>query len=104
MIKYKEMVIYSGNLMINVNGKCELYKENVSLLYEQNTDTFSYYSDTLNCYIDLLRDDLSEEQKEECRKTIRKNSYPYVNSDIENQIYVDESSIQVVIDSSNKHR
>lgn len=104
MSKYKEMVIYSGNLMKYTNGKSKLYRENVCLLYEPNTDTFSCYSDTLNCYIDLLRDDLSEEKKDECRKTIKKHSFPYVNSGIEEQIYVDENSIQVVIDSSSKHR
>lgn len=103
MSKYKEMVIYSGNLIQYVNGQNKLYRENVCLVYEESTDTFSSLNDTLNCYIDLLRDDLSEEQKEKCRETINKHSYPYINSYIEGNIYVDENSIQILIDNS-KHR
>lgn len=104
MSKYKEQVVYSGNLMKNTNGQSLLHRENVYLAYEEKTDTFSLLNDTLNCYIDLLRDDLSEDAKEKCRETIKKHSYPYINSGLENQIYVDEESVKIVVDSSNKRR
>lgn len=104
MSTYNGKIVYTGNLMKYTNGQNKLHRENVTLAYEESTDTFSCLNDTLNSYIDLLRNDLSEEQKEECRKTIKKHSYPYINSCIEGSIYVDENSIRMLIDSDNKHR
>lgn len=105
MNKYREMVIYTGNLMEYTNGKYELYKENTYLIYNSTLDMFYTLGDTLNYFFDLdLNDKLSETKKDECRTIISKHLYPYICKGIEGQIYVDESSIKVIIDNSNKHR
>lgn len=103
MSKYKGQIVYTGNLMKYTNGQSKLYRENVTLAYEESTDTFSCLDDTLNCYVGLLSD-ISDELKEECKRIIEEHNYPYINNYVERNIYVDDSSIKVLVDSSNKHR
>ena len=103
MSKYNGKIIYTGNLMKYTNGQSVLHKENVTLAYEEYTDTFSCLDYTLNCYIGLLSDK-TDKWKAEYRRIIKKHTYSYINSYDEGNIYVDENSIKVLVDSSSKHR
>lgn len=105
MSKYNEKVVYSGNLMKYTNGQSILLRKGIYLVYEPKTNTFYSLNDTLNYFLDLdLNNNLTEQQREEYKKIIQKHNYPYFSSGIPEEIYIDENSIEVVMDNNKMNR
>ncbi len=97
MNKYNSSTIYKGNLVRNINGKRQVFKENVSLIYDDNKDVFYSFLDTFNLFISKNLEKLSKEDLEKTQRIIDENTYSYLDEGIDGQVYVDESSIELLI-------
>ena len=101
-MKYNSKIIYRGNLLKNKDGINNPYKEKVLLIYDENEDVFYDYVETLNSFISIDLEKLSKEQLIENKNIIKSHTYPYANSGVIGQIYVDESSIEVLFENNNQ--
>ena len=97
--------IYLGNLMQRKNNKIELYKEAIYLVYESKTNKFYSLLDTLNYFMDIdLNKNLTEEEKENYMKIIKKYEYSHIPSKQEGQIYVDINSLKEITNTQDNQR
>ena len=102
MTKYSSSKIYKGNLIRNINGKREVFKEDVSLIYDENKDVFYSFLETFNLFLSKDLEKLSKEDLEKTQRIIDENTYSYIDNSINGQVYVDESSITYLINNENK--
>lgn len=96
MNKYQKGIFYIANIIKYEKGEEKIYRKNVYLIYDEETDKFISFQDVLNPSLDLLNQNLKPDEIKEIQEEIEKYKYSYVKTRREGEIYVEESSIKVV--------
>lgn len=103
-MKYEENVLYIGNLMEYKDGKAQIDREGIYLIYNKETDKFISFIDAYAPSMDLLNIKPNDKEKVSLLNEIDRNSYSYIPSQIEGSKYIDENSIELLTKNTKKAR
>ena len=102
MTNYNSRTIYRGNIVINTNGINKVLKENELLIYDERTDKFYPYLETFNLFLTRDLEKLTKRKREKLENQINNLSLIYSSIPINNVKYVDENSLNYMLNNENK--